>query len=185
MTTRISRWFEFWMIDYFQTLWMYHDVSCFSMNLTSFRIQPFWSSPVSLSSLVFSRRGVAEPWGGPDRRELLGELVACHEGSLIFPVMHNDTHIKYYLPMLAFANMQKRIYLSLPLIKVLYCKYQSRCEISHRRMFSGGPPLQLLRSGFSPIPTGLSHATSCDRTMVVGSSALFENDGKSMKMWWF
>ena len=25
----------------------------------------------------FPRRGVAEPWGGPDRRELLGELVWC------------------------------------------------------------------------------------------------------------
>ena len=27
----------------------------------------------------FPRRGVAEPWGGPDRRELLGELVRCSE----------------------------------------------------------------------------------------------------------
>lgn len=27
----------------------------------------------------FPRRGVAEPWGGPDRRELLGELVWCSE----------------------------------------------------------------------------------------------------------
>ena len=28
-----------------------------------------------VDSLVTCRRGVAEPWGGPDRRELLGELV--------------------------------------------------------------------------------------------------------------
>ena len=27
------------------------------------------------SQQISPRRGVAEPWGGPDRRELLGELV--------------------------------------------------------------------------------------------------------------
>ena len=30
-----------------------------------------------MCALVCLRRGVAEPWGGPDRRELLGELAAC------------------------------------------------------------------------------------------------------------
>ena len=38
----------------------------------------------------FPRRGVAEPWGGPDRRELLGELVRCSEVAsepLFFPLV--------------------------------------------------------------------------------------------------